>query len=47
MTYADDNGNFSFRFTLNPEDRLRNTEYLVIDPYGQQTIRAFPILLVD
>ena len=47
MTYADDNGDFSFNFTLDPEDRLKNTEYLVIDPYGHQTIRAFPILLID
>ena len=29
----------------NPEDRLKNTEYLIFDPYGQQTIAAFPILL--
>jgi hypothetical protein len=43
---ADEDGNFAANFTLDPEDRLKNTEFLVIDPYGQQTIRAFPILLI-
>ncbi|HEU5115473.1 MAG TPA: dockerin type I domain-containing protein [Isosphaeraceae bacterium] len=47
MTYANDRGNFAYNFNLNPEDQLKNTEYLVIDPYGQQTIRAFPILYVQ
>ncbi len=46
MAYANDRGNFSFTFTTKPEDQLKNTEYLVIDPYGQQTIQAFPILYV-
>lgn len=44
MTYSNDRGNFAFNFTINPKDALHNTEYLVIDPYGQQTIRDFPIL---
>lgn len=45
VDYADANGNFSFHFKLKPDDRLFNTEYLILDPYGQQTIAAFPILL--
>ncbi len=43
---ADANGNFAFTIDLDPEDQLKNTEYLVIDPYGQQTYRAFPILYI-
>ena len=42
---ADANGYFSFDFDLDPEDQLHNTEYLVIDRFGQQKIRAFPLLL--
>ncbi len=43
---TDERGNFSIDFDLDPRDKLKNTEYLVIDPYGQQTIRAFPILYI-
>jgi hypothetical protein len=43
-TFADANGNFSVSFHL--KDQLTNTEYLVIDPYLQQTIRAFPIVKI-
>jgi hypothetical protein len=42
--YADARGNFSFKFHL--KDQLTNTEYLVVDPYLQQTIRAFPIMRI-
>ncbi|MGE5754485.1 MAG: hypothetical protein ACM35G_02030 [Planctomycetaceae bacterium] len=42
--YADQNGNFSFR--VQNREGLNNFEFLVIDPYGQQTIRAFPIFWI-
>lgn len=44
VTYADADGNFSFNFTL--KDELTTTGYLVMDPFGQQTTRLFPILRV-
>ena len=42
---TDATGAFSYSLQLN--DKLTNTQYLVIDPYGQQTIRALPIRLVE
>jgi hypothetical protein len=44
VTYADAQGNFSVPFHL--ADQLTNTEYLIIDPYLQQTIRALPIMRI-
>lgn len=41
---TDKDGNFSIQVHL--RDQLTNTEYLVFDPFGQQTIRAFPILRI-
>ncbi len=43
---ADANGNFAVNVTIDPQDALHNTEYLVIDPYGQQKYQAFPILYI-
>lgn len=43
---TDANGNFSFNYTLRPDERLTNTEYLIMDPFGQQLVRDFPIFLV-
>ena len=42
---TDAQGNFSYRLHL--DGALTNTEYLAIDPYGQQAIRALPIRLVS
>ena len=42
---TDANGFFSYRLHL--DGKLTNTEYLVIDPYGQQAVRALPIRLID
>lgn len=39
---TDAQGNFSFPFHL--KDRLTNFEFLAIDPFGQQTVRAFPVI---
>lgn len=39
---TDSRGNFSFSFKL--KDRLTNFEFLAIDPFGQQKIRAFPVI---
>lgn len=41
---TDANGFFSYRLHL--DSALTNTEYLVVDPYGQQTTRAMPIRLL-
>jgi dockerin type I repeat protein len=41
---TDAKGNFRYEFHLS--DQLTNFEFLVLDPFGQQTIRAFPVLLV-
>ena len=38
---TDAQGDFSFKTHL--KDRLTNFEFLAIDPFGQQTIRAFPV----
>ncbi len=38
---VDSNGFFSYRLRL--KDALTQTEYLTLDPFGNQTIRAFPI----
>jgi hypothetical protein len=38
---TDANGNFAQHFHLT--ERLTNFEFLAIDPFGQQTIRSFPI----
>ncbi len=46
MAYANDKGNFAFTFTMKPTDALKNTDYLVIDPYGQQIVQDFPIVYV-
>jgi hypothetical protein len=43
-TFADANGNFSIPFHLSAQ--LTNTEYLIVDPYQHQTIRAFPIMRI-
>jgi hypothetical protein len=43
---ADADGYFSLEVTLDPRDNLHNTEYKVIDPFGNTIIRAFPILLI-
>jgi Dockerin type I domain len=39
--YADANGHFAFRQRL--PDKLTNTEFLIVDPFGHRLIRAFPI----
>jgi hypothetical protein len=44
VTFADANGSFSASFFL--KNQLSNTNYLVIDPGLQQTIRAFPIMRI-
>jgi hypothetical protein len=43
-TYADSQGNFTYKVHLT--SGLNNYEFHVIDPYGQQTIRAYPILWI-
>ncbi len=40
---TDAHGNFSY--TLHLTKALTNTEYLVIDPFGQQIIKALPVRL--
>ena len=42
---TDANGFFSYRLHL--DSPLTNTEYLVVDPYGQQTSKALPIRLIS
>jgi hypothetical protein len=43
-TVADARGFFSFK--VSNKDGVNNNEFLVIDPFGQQTIRAFPIFWI-
>jgi hypothetical protein len=43
-TFADARGRFEVHYHLH--DQLTNTEYLVVDPYLQQKIRAFPIMRI-
>jgi hypothetical protein len=42
---TDAQGNFQYPFHL--KDQLTNFEFLVIDPYGQRTVRAFPVLMIQ
>lgn len=42
---TDTNGNFSIKVTN--KEGLNNFNFLAIDPYGQQVIRAFPIFWID
>ena len=39
---ADSRGEFSYKIPV--ELGLSNTEYLVLDPFGHRTVRAYPIL---
>ena len=41
IQHADASGQFAFRQRL--ADKLTNTEFLIVDPFGHQLIRAFPI----
>ena len=41
FVYADANGRFAF--TVRLKNKLTNNEFLIIDPFGQHLIRAFPI----
>ena len=41
IQHADANGQFAFRQRL--ADKLTNTEFLIVDPFGHRLIRAFPI----
>jgi hypothetical protein len=43
-TYADQNGNFSFRVQM--REGLNNFDFLTVDAYGQQTIRDYPIFWI-
>ena len=42
---ADARGNFALR--VRNGEGLTNYNFLAIDPYGQQVIRAFPVLWLD
>jgi hypothetical protein len=37
------NSEGSFSYQIHVKDALTQTEYLVLDPFGHQVIRAFPI----
>ena len=41
IQHADAHGQFAFRQRLT--DKLTNTEFLIVDPFGHRLIRAFPI----
>ncbi len=41
ILHADADGNFAMRQHLS--DKLTNTEFLIVDPFGHRVIRAFPI----
>jgi hypothetical protein len=42
---ADENGNFSLKVNLT--DGINQFDFQAVDPYGQQTLRAFPIYWLD